>query len=1240
MIYLDEVVPRSRWYWLYGHTKVRHPLYYASGTASVTPNSTSVTLSVAPTSSVGDSGSFAGWNFSIQGKNEVYIISAHTALSTSITLTTAYNDGLDATASFKIWKSDLSLPTDLRETIEITHDHVSQPLEGKGIQELRKIASASPKAESRPYYYCTYDYNSDTDAESTRYRMLKVFPAVSQYTTILNIDYIKEAVALDVAGDEPLMPIEDRIVLFYGALSILWSSIHRNPEEAARNKALFDDKLARMLGKIQDSMDKPRIAPESIYVRAKRGPRMAGLGRGGLSSLGGGQSTYSTPNYLENVTINGATITGTVTASAGITIDGRDVGVDGASLDAHIAASADVHGIGATSNVVGTAAVQTLTNKTIDADLNTISNIENADIKAGAAIDAAKIADGSVSNAEFQYVGGVTSDIQTQLNTGASNLTTHMSDTTTHGTTGDVVGTSDTQTLTNKTINGSTNTLSNIASTSTTLSTETSISIGTSNTATTIGIGSGIGVNTINIGGANTTVNITGTINNQNVTNLNVTDKLITINDGGAASSGAVAGIEVEEDAVATAYIKTSADRNSWEIKAANTAGVATLTPGSSADTIVLAAATQTLTNKTVDVLSLDGQASTPANPSSGFYKAYVKDSTQKLTILDSAGVETTVGAGGGSKNYIAANDGATTTGWSTYVDAAGSLPVNGTGGSANITFTTSASSPLSGTSSFLITKDASNRQGEGVSYDIALDVSDRGKVLAFSMNYAIASGTYADDDVIIYFYDVTNSALLEPVPYKLKNHSLSSERFFNEIQIPVSCASLRLIFHISSTSATAYTLKIDDLLFGPQAKLYGSVATDFLSYTSTISNISTTDSKFLYKRVADSINIRGWFRASGAATGAIGFTIPSGLSIDTTKFTYSDYDGTTNSYGSVGFAAFNDVSVDRGYVGTVIRSGTSTTTLNLNGDGEAQWGAGNTANGVTIASGDGFMVEATVPIVGWSSSQILSQEADTRVISATAYRSSSQALTAVATKIAYNAVSNDSHGAFDTTNNRYEIKSAGYYEFAPMFSFSTSTTSGIADCFLYKNGSPVSNQQQYIPINSATLSGGNCSFKDSAIAGDYYEIFVTPQYAVTVNSSSFLIKKLSGPAQIAASEDIDARASGDPASATVGNPVIFPTSDWDTHAAYSTSTGLYTCPASGKYEVSGYIVSANATISLNIAKSGTTDVIGGITDSNGEGFFRGICRCLSGQTLSLEPSGTLDAGTGSYIYFKRIGNY
>lgn len=51
---------------------------------------------------------------------------------------------------------------------------------------------------------------------------------------------------------------------------------------------------------------------------------------------------------------------------------------------------------------------QTLTNKSIDADNNTITNIDNADIKASAGIDASKIADGSVSNAEFQRLDGLT----------------------------------------------------------------------------------------------------------------------------------------------------------------------------------------------------------------------------------------------------------------------------------------------------------------------------------------------------------------------------------------------------------------------------------------------------------------------------------------------------------------------------------------------------------------------------------------------------------------------------------------------------------------------------------------------------------------------------------------------------------------------------------------------------------------------------------------------------------------
>lgn len=115
----------------------------------------------------------------------------------------------------------------------------------------------------------------------------------------------------------------------------------------------------------------------------------------------------------KNITVNNSGSDASA-EGAGITVD--RVSTDGSiAFDSSLASKWKAGLVGSEVQLADVSSTQTLTNKSIDADQNTITNIEDADIKTGAAINATKIAGGTVSNTEFGYLDGVTSAIQTQF---------------------------------------------------------------------------------------------------------------------------------------------------------------------------------------------------------------------------------------------------------------------------------------------------------------------------------------------------------------------------------------------------------------------------------------------------------------------------------------------------------------------------------------------------------------------------------------------------------------------------------------------------------------------------------------------------------------------------------------------------------------------------------------------------------------------------------------------------------
>ena len=581
--------------------------------------------------------------------------------------------------------------------------------------------------------------------------------------------------------------------------------------------------------------------------------------------------------------------------------------------------------------------------------------------------------------------------------------------------------------------------------------------------------------------------------------------------------------------------------------------------------------------------LTIAPQSSEPANPTNGdiYY-----DSTLNQFRKYENGAWTSLGSGNGSGgiNYIDNGDAeANADGWATYADAAGTSPVDGIGGSPNVTFTRSTSSPLRSQASFLFTKDAVNRQGQGFSYDFTIDDADLAKVMQISMDYKVASGTYADGDVKIYIYDVTNGVIIEPAGHSLLN-VLDTGKVPASFQTNINSNNYRLIFHVSSTSASAFTLKFDNISVGPVVKSQGFAGTDWKPYTPTGSWTTNVNYTGQWRRIGDSIEGLVTLEiVGGIAAGDLTFSAAQlfngigGLSIDINKLT--SY-GSSNDTISIGVGQYEDSgALNRG--GCTVWYQRSFGGIKIAGPSFSDFNGGaNTP--IAFAAGDSISFTFKLPIVGWSSNVEVSSDTDTRVVSMS-YKSVSSTTITASTPLAFITKRHDTHGAWST--NKFIVPVAGKYR----VSFSGFyAASGISDLGVFLNG--VEYAGFMANINTSRNSGSvtvDCKAND--------EITIVPNGSGTITDATNVylsIERLSGPSQIAASESVNARyqATSGQVFGVGTSTVLFPTKIYDSHYSFSSNT-TYSAPMSGKYSVKVKVttntISSVSTNVLNILVNG-----------------------------------------------------
>ena len=388
---------------------------------------------------------------------------------------------------------------------------------------------------------------------------------------------------------------------------------------------------------------------------------------------------------------------------------------------------------------------------------------------------------------------------------------------------------------------------------------------------------------------------------------------------------------------------------------------------------------------------TIDGATTLSISGEDGFY-TIICDATEWHVI----GSSSSASSGSGEVNYIDAwNAEDSIAGWNTYDDGASATPVDGTAGtSSNITFSKQSTEVLRGSSSFKIAKGAADAQGEGVSYDFTIKGQDTNKKLKIQFDFKTdEDAAYANDDLAVYIYDVTNATLITPVDTGI----ISGQNIFQTSFNSTDSLSYRIIFHVTSTNASAWDAYIDNVIVGPGMTSQGAAIGPWTSFTPALDSATASSTNGWYRRVGDSVEVQfGFTMNGGSISGNVSFDLNAnlGLSVDNAKFSTNFYEN------QIGIGYWRDNGTKWASVAPYANDTDDLIEFTL------LHGALDNLDSSDFVSGDTLTAKFTVPVAEWVGKGIVPMLAEDNLSEWTDYTPSNTAgLGTITSRLQYRRV-------------------------------------------------------------------------------------------------------------------------------------------------------------------------------------------------------------------------------------------